>query len=479
MTNPLFAQLDDQTLRDRYPLLCQACESAPKESGKELESRLQALEQLIGQELPALARKGAPDNVADLLQALRLEMVRFREFCEFPELPSKVVVGLGGSFSAGKSSLINALVGDRKCLVTEVDPTTSLPTYLVQGKGEEIGVHALNLFNRMVPLSHAQFRTLTHEEKSLYGSQVSGLLKSVVVTHPALPWGNLALLDTPGYSKADEASSERTDANLARTQLNGAQFIVWLVPADQGTITEEDIAFLASLDRAIPKLIVLSRADKHPPEEIANIVALVRDTLAKRGLDVLDVLPFSNRPRSNYGPELLRDYFGQWNQARRELGFAQQFKRQFMSYQRFIDEDRQEAQRLLAKFNRILALSDDGDVQADIDSVQRKCKGELEQLEQLAQALVELQGRFFTELKVIGDRVGIPLPEPDAISLLDLGSINLSGMLGQLAEEWGLFTREYDPALWSPFARDLPLANLALLLRRDATVQAQATNGVK
>lgn len=150
-----------------------------------------------------------------------------------------------------------------------------------------------------------------------------------------------------------------------------------------------------------------------------------------------------------------------------------------MSYQRFIDEDRQEAQRLLAKFNRILALSDDGDVQADIDSVQRKCKGELEQLEQLAQALVELQGRFFTELKAIGDRVGIPLPEPDAISLLDLGSINLSGMLGQLAEEWGLSTREYDPALWSPFARDLPLANLALLLRRDATVQAQATNGVK
>ncbi|MFQ2553358.1 dynamin family protein [Aeromonas caviae] len=196
MTNPLFAQLGESDLRDRYALLCQACETAPKESGKELESRLQALEQLIGQELPALARKGAPDNVADLLQALRLEMVRFREFCEFPELPGKVVVGLGGSFSAGKSSLINALVGDRKCLVTEVDPTTSLPTYLVQGKGEEIGVHALNLFNRMVPLSHAQFRTLTHEEKSLYGSQISGLLKSVVVTHPALP-GVISHCSTP------------------------------------------------------------------------------------------------------------------------------------------------------------------------------------------------------------------------------------------------------------------------------------------
>lgn len=42
----------------------------------------------------------------------------------------------------------------------------------------------------------------------------------------------------------------------------------------------------------------------------------------------------------------------------------------------------------------------------------------IEQLEQLAQALAELQGRFFTELKAIGDRVGITLPEPDDISLL-------------------------------------------------------------
>ena len=102
MTNPLFAQLGESALRDRYALLCQACESAPKESGKELESRLQALEQLIGQDLPALARKGAPDNVADLLQALRLEMVRFREFCEFPELPGQSGGRAGGQLQRGQ-----------------------------------------------------------------------------------------------------------------------------------------------------------------------------------------------------------------------------------------------------------------------------------------------------------------------------------------------------------------------------------------
>lgn len=459
--------LDEQTLRERYALLCQVCDASPQGADLQLEGQLQRLEQLIEHQLPALARRGSPDNFADLLHALRQEMVRFREFCEYPELPSKVVVGLGGSFSAGKSSLINALIGDRKCLVTEVDPTTSLPTYLVQGQGEEVGVHAINHFNRKVSLTHVQFRTLTHEEKALYGSQVSALLKSVVVAHPALPWANLALLDTPGYSKADEASSERTDSNVARTQLNSAQFIVWLVPADKGTITEEDIAFLASLDRAIPKLIVVSRADKHPPEEIANIVQLVRETLAKRGLSVLDVLPFSTRPRTGFDAEPLMDYFAQWNEARRELGFAKQFKRQFMAYQRFIDEERQQAQRQLSKFNRILALSDDSDVQDDINSLQRKIKNELEQWEQVAKTLAEVQMCFFTQLKQIGDRVEILLPEPDVLSLLDLESINLADRLQELADEWDVKATECDPLIWEPLCRELPLTHLDRLLRRD------------
>ena len=432
MVDPLYTQLSEQAVRERYALLSQACESVAGEGNQQLEQQLQALEQIIEQELPALARKGSPDNITDLLQALRLEMARFREFCEYPALPSKVVVGLGGSFSAGKSSLINALIGDRQCLVTEVDPTTSLPTYLVQGKGEQTEVHAINLFNRVVSLSHEQFRTLTHEEKSRYGSQVSSLLKSVVVAHPALPWDNLALLDTPGYSKAEQAGSDRTDANLARTQLNSAQFIVWLVPADKGSITEEDISFLGTLDRAIPKLVVISRADKHPAEEIEKIVALVRDTLAKRGLSVLDVIPFSNRLHSNYSAEPLLDYFAQWNKARRELGFAKQFKRQFMVYQRFIDEKRQEAQRHLSKFNRILALSDNGDVRNDINSLQRKIENELEQLVQIAKSLAEVQMRFFTQLKQLGDGVGIILAEPSAMSLIEIKPTNFSDMLKRL-----------------------------------------------
>lgn len=460
--------LDESTLRDRYALLCQACEDRPGGAAKEDEALLRALENLIEQDLPALARRGSPPTFTDILRALRHEMVRFREFCEYPALSGKVVVGLGGSFSAGKSSLINALVGDRKCLVTEVDPTTSLPTYLVQGEQEAPDVKAINLFNRMITLSHSQFRTLTHEELERYGSQVSRMLKSVVVAHSGFGWENLALLDTPGYSKADEKGSARTDASVAHSQLNSAQFIIWLVPADKGTITEDDIAFLASLDKQIPKLIVVSRADKHPEEAVGNIVSLVRETLAQRGIDVLDVLPFSTRPRQPWSITPLTDYLTQWNQVWRDPGFTRQFKRQFMAYENYLDEARQEGQRQLSKFNRILTLSDDASTQSDIQSLQRNSRGNLYQLEEVCQTLSELQQQFFSILKMLGERLAIPLEEPDSLSMLQYAPVNLQTLLQTLADERGVDLHEFDPELWRPLTRNLPMDNLDLVLRRDS-----------
>jgi len=459
--------LDEATLRDRYALLCQACEDRPGGAAKDDEALLLALEALIEQDLPALARRGSPPAFTDILRALRHEMVRFREFCEYPVLAGKVVVGLGGSFSAGKSSLINALVGDRKCLVTEVDPTTSLPTYLVQGEHDTPDVNAINLFNRLITLSHSQFRTLTHEERERYGSQVSRMLKSVVVAHNGFSWENLALLDTPGYSKADEEGSARTDASVARSQLNSARFIIWLVPADKGTITEDDIAFLASLDKQIPKLIVVSRADKHPPEAIGNIVSLVRQTLAQRGIEVLDVLPFSTRPRQPWSITPLTEYLTQWNQVWRDPGFTQQFKRQFMAYENYLDEARQEGQRQLSKFNRILTLSDDAGVQSDIQSLQRNSRGNLYQLEEVYQALSEIQQSFFSILKTLGQRLAIPLEEPDSLSMLEYAPVDLQTLLHALADECGMELHEVDPELWRPLTRNLPMDNLDLVLRRN------------
>jgi ribosome biogenesis GTPase A len=210
--------LSPEQLASRYSLLCRATQSQPDNASPltNVSEALDALNKLLKQDLLNLAREGSPDDFADIYFALEQELERFREFCAFPTLAQKVVIGFGGAFSAGKSTLINTLLGE-KLLAFEVDPTTSLPTYILHG--EQDGICALNLFHQRLELSHEEFLSLTHDEKQKYGSSVAGLLNAAFITRANLPWQNLALIDTPGYSKPD---GEHWNAQcLASNRLGG------------------------------------------------------------------------------------------------------------------------------------------------------------------------------------------------------------------------------------------------------------------
>lgn len=228
-----------------------------------------------------------------------------------PELKGKKIVAVGGAFSAGKSSLINALIGEKR-LVAEVDPTTSVPTYVCAGPSERIT--AINLFQQQIELSAAEFASLTHDEHSQHGSQIGGLLRSVTVQTPNFAWPHLALLDTPGYSKPGEAaSSERTDAEIARDQLNAADYILWVVSAAAGAMSADELEFLRSLKPEIPKLLVISRADSKPAEDIAAIQALMAETLKRHQIEVVDVVVTSARKPQQFPLDGLHASLGQWN----------------------------------------------------------------------------------------------------------------------------------------------------------------------
>lgn len=419
----------------RYQLLCRASHLDPDDSPiqNELAAELAKLKALLTHELPELARQRSPHAFAEIHQNLLLEMERFHEFCEFPDLAAKTVVGLGGAFSAGKSSLVNALLGHKR-LATEVDPTTSLPTYLLQGK--EDSVTALNLFKRRVTLSQEEFLSLTHDEKEYYGSQVSALLHSAFISLEKFPFDNLALLDTPGYSKPEDTNGpdDRTDANLARAQLNSAQFIIWVVSAEKGTIPEDDLEFLGSLRQDIPRLVVVSRADKRTPEDMEKMVSLIRSTLDNRALSAVDVLPFSSRKKKDYPVAPILHWLGAWNLQPRDPGFAVNFKRQFSVYQSFIESEQRQTNRRLNRLNRILAITDDNDVLSDAGELRDIAKTTLEQLDQIGEELFGLRQSFFRGLKTLGDHLGIPLPEPGDIDLIELNQLDLLSLLREERE---------------------------------------------
>ncbi|NWK82586.1 dynamin family protein [Acinetobacter sp. SwsAc4] len=397
---------EDFDIAQRYDLLCRASQSHVEQDGQglQLAADLDVLDKIINHDLPELARSGSPDHFADILKSLNLELEHFREFCEFPDLAQKVVVGVGGAFSAGKSSLINTLLG-KKRLVVEIDPTTSLPTYLLHGKQEQIT--ALNLFRRRVILSQDEFASLTHEEKIKYGSQIAGLLRSAFVSDPDFAWKNIALLDTPGYSKPDsEQWSERTDESVARSQLNLSNFIIWVVSATQGTISEDDLKFLTTLNADIPKLIVVSRADAKTPEDIAKIVALVKQTVAERGVNVLDVIPVSARKKNDYPVQPVVSFLEKWNEQTKGLSFAQNFKKKFVAYSQFVQGKQQQAKTKLEQINKLLFLSDHPEQISIIEKLQHIEKDSHKEWDDLAKNLEELQHQFFNKMNQLADLMG-------------------------------------------------------------------------
>lgn len=460
-------------LQARYDLICRASQSSLEQQHDRLElgKHLKQLQEMILTDLPALARSGSPDNFADILRSLDLELDQFSEFCEFSDLAQKVVVGFGGAFSAGKSTLINTILG-KKRLVVEVDPTTSLPTYLLHGQEDRIT--ALNLFRRRVELSQDEFSSLTHDEQKTYGSQVAGLLRSAFIHDPDFAWRNLALLDTPGYSKPDsEEHSARTDEKVAHAQLNSAHFIVWVISAAQGTISEEDLKFLSSLNSDIPKLIVVSHADAKTPDDIKSIVELIRNTLAERAINVLDVIPTSRKKR-DYPIAPIVTWFEKWNSAPRGLSFAQNFKRQFTIYARFIESEQRQAHLRLNRLNRILTLADMPEIQRDAEELQLSAQAELKKWDEVTKSLLILQNDFFTELKKIGEQVGIPMPEPSELELLDIRGVDLLGMLRELRKADGKAETDYSH-LWRALTTVETPTNINRLLRRTANTSALRT----
>ncbi|WP_371971254.1 dynamin family protein [Acinetobacter sp. AL9] len=253
------------------------------------------------------------------------EMENFYKFCMLPELADKVIVGVGGAFSAGKSSFLNGILG-RKVLSVAIDPTTSIPTYLIHGEQQKIEAVLKN--SQQLDLSLEQFKNLTHHaEQELHELAVN--IDLIFLTQPEQRWPNLAFLDTPGYSNHEDIEQGLCDAHIAKVQLNDAQCLIWLVSADQGVISQSDIDFLKTIRSDIPKLIVMSRADKKSPDDLTEIKKLTKYTLAQHQIEAVDVLVLSARQPEKFDRHLLDDYLAQWSSKSQESRIIENFNQYF------------------------------------------------------------------------------------------------------------------------------------------------------
>ena len=223
---------------------------------------------------------------------------KLNEEQEYKILKNKIVIGVGGKFSSGKSSFINSFLNAESSLPENQNPTTSIPTYLIHGDEEYINIFTKD--NKKIEINEEALKALTHEFFEKYKIGFSSFIKSIIVSNLELPYSNFAFLDTPGYSKAENFMSKESekDKEKAFEQLKKVNYLIWLIDIENGDISETDIKFIQGLKNVEKILIVLNKADKKMEEEIKKITNKVKETLKNKNLNIYDVVPFSSKENS-------------------------------------------------------------------------------------------------------------------------------------------------------------------------------------
>lgn len=395
----------------------------PNQGKENLPADISRVEKIIKEEIPNALEKQAPANFPELYFDFEYVYSRFYDFLLFDKLIGKNVVALGGSFSSGKSSFLNSLMG-KSVLPAKISPSTSVPTYLISG--EDINAFGINEFDAKVPLTLPDIKAIAHgfgasdEEANNEGITLGHLLRSLFIATPLVTYKHIAFLDTPGYSKADSASySARTDEKIAHVQLNSSSHILWFVPADAG-ITTEDINFLQGLDRDIPKLIIITKADKAPsPEALSKVKEKVKSTLDMRGVPYEDVLTFTMRKKFACDSDAIKEYLNKLDESQTQADFAHSFKKLFVGCRNYYDDSIDSDNLSLSRINQALTLvGDNADVNGYLSSLAANTKEHITSLKGARESLRKLQQEFFAEIKIVADRVNIYMPEPSKIDLV-------------------------------------------------------------
>ncbi len=429
--------LDPEVLQARYAFLARALDPRPESGdGGQLHQALESLRRYVEEDLLQISQQASPDDFATIYLQLQEELKRFAEFCAYPSLAHRATVAFAGGFSAGKSSLINALLETRGLMPVEIDPTTALPAYVLHG--EQDAIYALNLHAQRISLSEEEFSSLTHDERERYGIEISRLLRAAFVSRQTFPWPRLAFIDTPGYSGGSEMQGAHSDFGRAIAELDAAQAVVWVAHIKNGILSESDLQILARLRPEQPRIILLSHADEVTDSDCDQIITQVREALTARNIPVQGVWAVSSRPRYRELLTPVREQLTDWQSLAADPRFAHRFKGLFLRYARGLDQERNAVLRQRHHINRLLTVLEDELALADLNALRIVAEKRLRHIEGVQEALTDLQRRFFTELKKIGDRVGIPLPEPDAIDLITIGGIPLRERLQGLREREGL-----------------------------------------
>jgi tetratricopeptide (TPR) repeat protein len=285
--------------------------------------------------------KIAMPNEAQLYSELIDIKDKLLEDIKFSELVNKTHIGVGGSFSAGKSSFLNSILGRdldvEDILPIDSVPTTSIPTYIVKQKEKSknnLNIYTFNKDGNKSEIDKEALLAISHEFNKVYGFGLTSLINNIIIDVDSMPYSNIAFLDTPGYSKAD--GNQDTDKNIAKKHLIGIDSLIWLIDVDNGVIRDGDIQFIKSLNFHGDILFILNKADKKPISDIENIIKAIKDTLENSNINYVDIIAYSSHEREEYlSKNKIIEFLNSKNKSNRKK-FTSEFNRVLNQYKDFL-----------------------------------------------------------------------------------------------------------------------------------------------
>ncbi|HCE2438251.1 TPA: dynamin family protein [Vibrio parahaemolyticus] len=180
----------------------------------------------------------------------------------------KLRVPFVGAFSAGKSSLLNRLLGEKRLLGVEVTPETCLPTEIFFSSEETI-----RLMNDDGVIAELSRQQLFDQEYA----KTDGCWVEVGLTNPLLAqFDDLVLVDMPGW---DSGLAEHSLAIDNYIHLSGTYCLT--VSASDGTLKKsikEALTELKMLNK--PVVLIINKIDKVDEEQLENIIKSITHEVA-------------------------------------------------------------------------------------------------------------------------------------------------------------------------------------------------------
>ena len=395
----------------------------------------------------------SPDNSSELVDAFQLSLEQFEEFTLFPAFESKQLIGVGGGFSSGKSKLLNTII-EENLLPINIAPSTVVPTFIIHSPQEEVGV--INIFNVRNRMTIKEFASINYEFTNEHHIEIRHLIKRAFISSSKMAFENLTLLDTPGYSKADSNSySERTDEALAMKQLRTADYVIWVMDMENGSVKGSDIDFLQKLELNKPILMVLSKADKLTPEEVEDVRQKVIESLFSIGIKADAIIPFSAADDSRYPADPIIEWLLSKNIPKDKSNIPLHLKRIFHDYHGYYSEQIGDAIRRLGNAKGVATVVElDKETAELLNAIILEAKNHRSKFQELKTELRAYQKEFFDMIKDIGSLVGIELPEPDEIDMLTNDTLDLSSLLREYCKNRGLKNSSTDEYILNTLSED-------------------------